>query len=212
MAVVTESVGRSASAEVREQTLKTAALLEGLGHRVEEVPPPVPEHFADDFVLYWAMSAMFLLRTGRVTHGASWDPSKLDNLTRGLARYSERHAYRLPVAIARLKASSLVSARFFRQYDVVLTPTLAHATPLIGHLDPFDQDYDTVMDKLMDWVAFTPLQNATGDPAVSLPLAETANGMPLGMMFGAGAGREASLLALALELEEAQPFARIQDA
>jgi len=212
LAVVTESVGRSASAEVREQTLKTAALLEGLGHRVEEVPPPVPEHFADDFVLYWAMSAMFLLRTGRVTHGASWDPSRLDNLTRGLARYSERHAYRLPVAIARLKASSLVSARFFRQYDVVLTPTLAHATPLIGHLDPFDQDYDTVMDKLMDWVAFTPLQNATGDPAVSLPLAETANGMPLGMMFGAGAGREASLLALALELEEAQPFARIQDA
>ena len=57
----------------------------------------------------------------------------------------------------------------------------------------------------MDWVAFTPLQNATGDPAISLPLATTASGLPQGMMFGAGAGREATLIELAYELEEARP-------
>ena len=67
------------------------------------------------------------------------------------------------------------------------------------------------MDRIQDWVAFTPLQNATGDPAISLPLATTANGLPQGMMFGAGAGREATLIELAYELEEAVPFARIQD-
>ena len=66
------------------------------------------------------------------------------------------------------------------------------------------------MDRIQDWVAFTPLQNATGDPAISLPLATTAGGLPQGMMFGAGAGREATLIELAYELEEAVPFARIQ--
>ena len=67
------------------------------------------------------------------------------------------------------------------------------------------------MDRLLDWVAFTPLQNATGDPAISLPLATTAAGLPQGMMFGAGAGRETTLLELAYELEESTPWPRIQD-
>ena len=66
------------------------------------------------------------------------------------------------------------------------------------------------MDRILDWVAFTPWQNATGDPAVSLPLATTAAGLPQGMMFTAGAGAEATLLELAYELEEAAPWASIQ--
>ena len=66
------------------------------------------------------------------------------------------------------------------------------------------------MNRLMDWVAFTPLQNATGEPAVSLPLATTAAGLPQGMMLAAGAGREARLLGLSYELEEAVGWPRIQ--
>ncbi len=97
---------------------------------------------------------------------------------------------------------------FHERYDVILTPTLASETPRVGHLDP-SQDYDVLMDRILDWVAFTPLQNATGDPAVSLPLATSSDGLPVGMMFGAAAGREASLLELAYELEEARPPGRI---
>ena len=67
------------------------------------------------------------------------------------------------------------------------------------------------MERLLDWVAFTPLQNATGDPAISLPLATTAAGLPQGMMFGAGAGREATLLELAYELRGSRAWPRIQD-
>ena len=63
-----------------------------------------------------------------------------------------------------------------------------------------------MMDKLLDWVAFTPLQNATGEPAVSLPLATTAAGLPQGMMLGSGSGREDVLLGLSYELEEAAPW------
>lgn len=210
VAVVTTSIDTAASPEVREATLGAARLLEELGHHVVELEqPPVPPSFRDDFLLYWGFLSTFLVSTGRATRRGSWDPSRLDNLTRGLARYAARRMHRLPGAIARLARSERLSAAFFADHDVVLTPTVATTTPEIGHLDPM-QDFDTVMTRLMDWVAFTPLQNATGEPAISLPLATGADGMPLGVMLGAGRGREATLLEVAYELEEARPFARIQ--
>jgi amidase len=208
--MVTEGIGRSASPEVLDLTLKTAALLEELGHRVHHIAQPLPDSLADDFLLYWSLLALYMVRTGRRTFGRSWDPGQLDNLTHGLARHSARRMHRLPVAIARLRRTARWSHTFFREYDVLLTPTLATETPKLGHLAP-TEDYETIMDRLLDWVAFTPLQNATGDPAISLPLATTASGLPHGMMFGAGAGREATLLELAYELEDAAPWPRITD-
>jgi amidase len=210
IAVVTKGVGRDASPEVHELTLKTAALLESMGHRVEEIDPPVPDSFVDDFLLYWGMLAMFVVRTGRATFGPTWDASKLDNLTLGLDRHTRRHLHRLPGAIVAIAGSKRLAARHRATYDVTLTPTLATATPQVGHLSP-SADYDDIMNRLLDWVAFTPLANATGEPAISLPLATTSTGLPQGMMLGAGPGREARLLELAYELEEAAPWPRIQD-
>jgi amidase len=207
--VATEGVGRTASPEVTELTLKVAAVLEELGHRVEHVDAPVEASFPHDFLLYWSSLAYFLVRGGRRMHGASWSPDNLDNMSHGLAGHARRNLHRMPGAIRRLRRSSKASAEFFERYDVALTPTLATETPQVGWLDP-TQHYEQVMDRILDWVAFTPLQNATGDPAISLPLATTASGLPQGMMFGAGAGREATLIELAYELEEAVPFARIQ--
>jgi amidase len=54
--------------------------------------------------------------------------------------------------------------------------------------------------------------NATGEPAISLPLGRSATGLPIGMMLAAGMGQEARLLQLAYELEAAHPWGRIQDA
>jgi amidase len=206
--VHTEGVGRGSTPEVSELTLKVAKVLEELGHHVEPADAPVDASFPDDFLLYWSSLALFLKRTGRRLHGRSWEPAHLDNVSHGLAEHARRNLHRMPGAVRRLRRSRRASARFFEAYDVALTPTLASATPEIGWLDP-TQDYELVMDRILDWVAFTPLQNATGDPAISLPLATTANGLPQGMMFGAGAGREATLIELAYELEEALPFARI---
>ncbi|MGH3970544.1 MAG: amidase, partial [Mycobacterium sp.] len=137
IAVVTRSISREASPEVRELTLKTAALLEELGHRVEHIEtPPVPSYFADDFLLYWAFLATALVRGGRRMFGPSFDRTRLDNLTLGLDHYATRNLHRLPLALARLAASRRRSARFFRDYDALLTPTLAEETPRVGHLDP----------------------------------------------------------------------------
>lgn len=208
IAVCTQSISREASPEVRELTLKNAALLEELGHRVTVIDNPVPSHFMNDFLLYWSFLAFALVRSGR-TLGPNFDRARLDNLTLGLDRYASRNLHRLPTAIARLSRIRRITSRVTNDHDVVLMPTLADVTPPIGHLDP-TQDYQTIIDRLVDWVAFTPLQNATGEPAISLPLAESASGLPVGMMFAAPVGHERRLLELAYELEEARPFKRIQ--
>jgi amidase len=209
IAVITRSLLRECSAEMRELTLKTAGLLEELGHRVDHVEkPPVPTSFAADFLLYWGLLALGQVQmSGRA---AGFDRARLDNLTLGLDRLARRNVHRLPLALIRLRGARRHTARFAQTYDAVLTPTLAHETPPIGYLDP-TADYQQVIDRLQDWVAFTPLHNVTGEPAISLPLAESANGMPVGMMLSADMGAEARLLELAYELEEARPWARIQD-
>ncbi|MCR1783727.1 amidase [Nocardioides carbamazepini] len=209
IALNTSGVGRSADAETRALTEQTASLLEELGHTVTETEAPVAPSFVDDFLLYWALLAEVMLVTGRPTHGRTWDRAKHDNLTLGLARHARRNLHRVPGAITRLKRANANAAAYYERYDVALTPTLAMATPKVGHLDP-TQDYATIMDRLLDWVAFTPWQNVTGAPAVSLPLASTASGLPQGMMFGAAPGQEAVLIELAYELEQARPFATIQ--
>jgi amidase len=208
IAVVTRSILRECSPELREMTLKTAGLLEELGHRVEHIDQhPIPDTFVDDFVLYWGFLALAQVRSGRRVFGESFDRSKLDALTLGLDRHTSRNLHRLPRVLLRLRAMRRRSAEFYRTYDALLTPTLAERTPPIGYLAP--TDYQQVIERLIDWVAFTPLQNVTGDPAISLPLAQTADGMPLGMMLAADIGQEALLLELAYELEEARPWARI---
>jgi amidase len=211
IAVLTRSVQRDCSPEVRELTLKSASLLEELGHRVEHVDePPAPDSFPDDFVLYWGLLALSMARGGRRAFGDTFDRTRLDGLTLGLARHAGRNLHRLPLAITRLRRLHRRTAKFFATYDAVLTPTLAEATPPVGYLAP--TDYHQVIDRLSSWVAYTPLQNVTGEPAISLPLAQSADGMPVGMMLSAAMGQEALLLELAYELEAARPWARIQAA
>ncbi len=211
IAVVTRSIRRESGAQVCEATAKTAALLESLGHHVETLDEmPVPATFVDDFVRYWALLATALVRGGRRRFGPSFDRARLDNLSLGLDRHATRQLHRMPLTMARLALTRRHLRSLAQRFDVVLTPTLADEPPRIGHLDPM-ADYDQIIDRLIDWVAFTPLHNVTGDPAVSLPLAESADGLPIGMMFAADAGCEATLLELAFELEQAQPFRRIQD-
>ena len=212
VAVHTGGAGRSADAATAEATWRTATLLEELGHHVEEVPAPVPDSFPDDFLLYWATLAGVLVAGGRRNHGRTFDRSRLDPLTTGLARHAARSAHRIPGAIARLRRTTALAERFHERWDVALTPTLASATPPIGHLSP-EPGFDQVMERLMDWVVFTPWQNATGAPAVSLPLAATPGGLPLGMMFAAAPGsiRSETLSAaglLSASMPETQTVAR----
>ncbi|GLE51541.1 amidase [Mycobacterium montefiorense] len=215
IAVCTRPSVGTCSTGVSELALKTAALLEELGHRVEQVDEPlVPASFADDFLLfcsYCACLVMTQVRVSRYVGGPAVDRRKLDNFTLGLARLGRRNLHRMPRVIDRLKGLRQRSAIFFGDYDAVLTPTLSRETPRIGYLDP-TATFQQVIDRLTDFVAFLPQFNITGEPSISLPLAESVDGMPVGMMLAADIGQDARLLELAYELEEAQPWRQIQSA
>lgn len=140
----------------------------------------------------------------------TYDRDRNDNSTKGLARHAARSSWRLPLAILRLNRSHRVTGRFFADHDIVLTPIVSRVTPELGWLDP-KQPYETVVQHLLAWVAFTPLQDATGDPAISLPMGRSTAGLPIGVQVAAARGYDRRVLEVAYELEEAQPFARIQD-
>ena len=75
----------------------------------------------------------------------------------------------------------------------------------IGHL-ALDLPFDTALQRLRHYAAFTPAQNVAGTPAISLPLGRSRVGLPIGVQFAAGMGQERQLLELAFELEQAMPW------
>jgi amidase len=87
-----------------------------------------------------------------------------------------------------------------------LTPVLAQTPPPIGELSPTLGM--SAFDRVVRYVGYTPLQNAAGAPAMSVPLSWAANGMPIGAHFAAAQGQERRLLELAYELEQAAPWSQ----
>lgn len=208
--LVLDSITGPSDAETRATVLATARLLESLGHDVFEIPLPITLRFVDDFSIYWGMLSFLVSTFGtRVIH-PEFDASRLDNLSRGLAALYRRNMLKTPLVLYRLKKLWGDYARAFRDYDVVLSPVLAHTTPEIGHLSPA-QDFDALFERLTRYVSFTPLNNAAGSPAISLPMGATASGLPIAIHLSGRHGDERTLLELAFELEAAQPFRRIQD-
>jgi amidase len=210
IAVVTDSVnGTPTDHDTRECVLATARLLDRLGHRVEEVANPVPQRFAADFSLYWGLLGLLVSSTGTRVLDRGFDVSRTDNLTRGLARMCRRELRRTPGMLYRLRRTVREYRRIFVAHDVLLSPVLVHTTPRLGHLSP-TLPFDELFARLQAYVGFTPFNNAAGAPAVSLPLGRTGLGLPIGCHFSADVGDERTLLELAYELEDAQPWPRIQ--
>ena len=198
--------------ETRGAVQDTAMLLEKLGHTVVEVPLPVTDKFEADFTHYWALLAFSTQNFGRRVIAPGFDKTRTDPLTKYLARRFLRQAWRTPIAIRGLKRSEAIYRRSFADtgLDVVLSPTLGHTTPRLGYISP-NVEFPEMFDRLVRYAAFTPLHNASGAPAVSLPLGSTSDGLPIGVHISALHGDERTLLEIAYELEAARPFARIQD-
>ena len=203
--------GAPTDAATRDTVLQTAKLLESLGHRVSEMPLSIKPGFADDFGIYWGMLSFLVSTFGKQLMSPDFDKRMLDNLSVGLARHYRKNALKTPAVLYRLKKSQDDYARMFRDYDVVLSPVLSHTTPKLGWLSP-EQDFESLFARLLQYVSFTPLNNATGSPAISLPLGATAEGLPIAVHFSGAHGDEKTLLELAFELEQAKGgFRRIED-
>jgi amidase len=110
-------------------------------------------------------------------------------------------------AVQRVHALCWQILEQFQGLDVFLTPVLGTLPPRTDELDPLSGDLKTFDGRTATTFPFTAPFNMTGQPAISLPLAQSSTGLPIGMMFTARYGDEATLFRLAAQLETALPWA-----
>ncbi|MDX1456617.1 MAG: amidase [Marinobacter sp.] len=204
--LVTDSInGYRTDPDTRTTVEATGLLLQSLGHEVTPMPVPIAPQFAEDFALYWGMLAALMKNSGRWLLDADFDRHKVDGLTDGLSRMFRKQAFRLPGALWRLRRSGQDFAQGMAGFDAVLMPVVGHTTPPLGYLSPL-VPFDTLFERLTQFVGFTPLANASGAPAIALPMGKSDEGLPISVQLMAPHGQDRTLLELAFALEQAAPF------
>ena len=178
---------------------RTAKLLSELGHEVADIASPVDESVIATFETVWAVS------TGSWPIEAAGEPL-LRPLTRWLRERSRAvSGADYGRALVHLRQVSATAVRALAAYDAVLTPTLAQLPALVGELrDDDDPAADFAAQKR--FTPFAALWNMTGMPAISLPLHWTEAGLPVGVMVAGRPAQDHLLLALAAQLEAAEPW------
>lgn len=184
---------------------EAAALCERLGHSVEEVPAPFDEGFQENFFLLWSTMAFVIIGFGKRLIHPGFDRTKIEPFTEGLAAHFRDNASRVPSALWRLRRFAHTYERGFERYDVLMNPTLAAPPPELGFIGP-EVPFHTALERLKWLIPFTPVQNVSGAPAISLPLSRNKDGLPIGVQFSSRLGAERTLLELALELEASAPW------
>lgn len=189
-----------------------ARLLESLGHAVESSHPPVLDSpdWLSNFATLWSAGVALGLegwshRTGRRIRQDDVEP-----LTWALAEMGDAFgALRLLSAHAWLQDQTRKVAQWWAGepgFDLLLTPTLAEPpVPLGTFASPPDNPLQGFF-RAGAFTPFTPPFNVTGQPAISLPLHWTADGLPIGVQLVAAYGREDVLLQAAAQLEAASPW------
>jgi len=176
-------------------------LLETLGHELIDIDPPMPREAVATFEICWAV--LTGLSTVNVPAEAR---GLLQPLTRWLGEKGEAiGGPEFGLALGELRRVAARTLADLRPYDLVLTPTLA-APPLpVGALRN-DDDPAADFEAQKRFTPWTSMWNVTGSPAISLPLHQTPDGLPVGVMLAARPGDEATLLSLAAQVEAAAPW------
>jgi len=204
-----------------------AALLEELGHDVEEAEPAIDgRELTEDFLTLWYGSMAALVDGIKADTGCSDDDFEPDTLMLA-AMGRSRTAADYVRGNERWNKHVRALGDFHGRYDLLLTPTIAGPPVTVGRLDPpawlrtaermlvrtrterIVTATDLVTKEVMNNLTATPFTltaNLTGTPAMSVPLHWTASGLPLGVQFVAPAAGEGLLLRLASQLEEARPW------
>lgn len=192
--------------EIIAATEAAARLCEALGHEVTEAAPAFDfEVAAKGFAAVFQANCMANIARG--TGGKLPQDGSIEPLTRAVAE----RGLAMPAAdyirhLQALQRESRGIARFFEQHDVWLTPTLATLPPPTGYFDVNSWDVEHWLERLLAYTPFAFLSNITGQPAMSVPLGESRNGLPIGCHFAARYGEEGLLFQLAGQLERARPW------
>ena len=192
---------------------KTAKLLESLGHHVE---PGFPEIFSDNeigraFSMLWSTNMGTAIRRFSQALGREMTPNDIEAMNWAQAEFAKGVN---GVDFSLAQASSIqfrraIQSWWTKGWDLLLTPTLS-APPLpVGSMPNNPERPMTPLMTAGSWVAFTSQFNISGQPAISLPLHRTAEGLPVGMQLAAAYGREDLLIRVASQLEQAAPWAHL---
>ena len=195
--------------DVQRSLNETALLCESLGHSVEEIALPFKDQLVDDFITYYSFLFFSLHRFGKIAIGPGFDGSKVEKLCAHLSGNFTGNMAKLPFVLRRLKNTIKVTRKLHKQYDVLLCPTLSSPAPVNNYICNHSLPASITVKRMTDFAPFAALQNITGEPAISLPMGTSDNGLPIGMQFSAGYGEDQTLLELAYELEEAKAWKHI---
>lgn len=181
--------------EIRAHVVRAAKLLQSLGHDVEEIAAP-PRFTLEDFLPLWQKLAadVPLVR---------WNETQ--PVTRWVAEGGRDHTA-AQVEAVRLELERKILA-WLGETDILLTPTVASPPPRLG-LARTDDAPDVIFRRAAELGAFTAAANITGQPAASLPIAITEDGLPLGLQIVGRRFADAEVLAVSRVLESELPFAQ----
>lgn len=200
--------GAQPEADVAEALNETVELCARLGHHVEVTTLPIDgARVAASFRVMWSCMGTEVLET----YGGRYPDTPIGDLlepfTIALGESGRRFdGTDLERVYRCMTETDDLLVDFYRRHDVVLSPVMRERPPLLGRMAP-TQPFEPLMADMSQYLGYTTLHNLTGVPAISLPLFAASDGVPIGSMFAAGRGQEEMLLALAFELEQAQPWA-----
>jgi amidase len=204
-ALASEAIDPECVAAVRD----AARLCEDLGHAVEEAP--LPGHLAavsEAAGVVVAASVAATLDTEAARRGRPVAEGEVDAVTWAMYRRGQAVSGANYVrALQYAHAFGREVAAFFQRYDILLLSTLGSPPIPVGALRGEPLDLDGYAARLFAFMPNTQIFNITGQPAMTVPLAWSAAGLPMGQQFVGRMGEEATLLRLAGQLERARPWA-----
>ncbi|HXS45732.1 MAG TPA: amidase [Solirubrobacteraceae bacterium] len=186
---------------------EAVALLESLGHRVEEADPPWTEGgVLETFTALFAPLVMLQVTQARMIQGREPSSTELEPVSWALWQLVGNLSA-LDAQLAAVRAQGLARglARWMAPFDAVLTPSLAEPPLLLDTIDWRTEDPMGLFARSGRFTPFTAIANVTGQPAISLPLFERS-GLPVGVQLLGRPAEEGALLALAAQLEAARPW------
>jgi amidase len=186
-----------------------AKLLADLGHEVEEAAPPINgDLLVKSFMALWSAGCTWTINSLGYAVGRGPEAGELEPGTVALNEMGKKvTAPDYLMAVQFLQIVGRQIAGFMTNYDVLLTPTLGMSPLPLGSFAPTAEDAMAGMRVATAFVPFTPICNATGQPAMSVPLYWNAQGLPVGTHLVGRFGDEATLFRLAAQLETARPWA-----